>query len=86
MQERVVFPAEGLEYVVQGLANVRLLAAVREGAKNKGRVDKGLLMIRTLQAGVVEPHLREPDVTALMKDHPGVALQLAVRIAKLTTG
>ena len=84
--ERVVFPTEGLEYIVKGLTNVGQLAIIRERSKCKGRVDEGLLMIRSLEAGVIEPRMTEQSVTDLMKAHPEVALQLAVRIAKLTTG
>lgn len=83
--ERLVFPVEGLEYVIAALPIPRL-AVVRQRSMRKGRIDEGLLMIRTLEAGIVEPRLTERDVTDLMKTHPEMALHLAVRIAELTTG
>lgn len=86
LTERLVFPTEGLEYVVRGLTNVGQLAMVRERSKLKGRVDERLLMLRSLEAGVIEPRLKEKDVSDLIKAHPEIALHLAVRITKLTTG
>lgn len=84
LTERMVFPTEELTYTVQGFTRIDQLAFLRERSKYKGQIDKGLLMIRTLEAGVVEPRLSEADVTTLMRDHPEVALHLAVRIASLS--
>lgn len=81
-----MFPAAGLAYTVTGITNVRRLALVRERSRRNGRIDEGLLMIRSLEAGVIEPRLTEQEITALMASHPEVALHLAVRIAQLTTG
>ena len=84
--ERVVFPKEGKAYTVRPLRSVAQLAILRERSKVRGRVDDGLLMIRTVEMGVVEPRMSEADVLALMKDAPDVAAALAVRIIELTTG
>jgi len=83
-QERLVFARENLTFTVQALATTRQIAILRESSKVRGRVDSRLLMLRTLEMGIVDP----PGTNAetLITDYPEVALLLAVRIADLTTG
>jgi hypothetical protein len=84
--EKLVFPAQNLSYTVRGLHPVPEGAILRERSKIGGKVDPHLLMIRTLELGVTEPRLDENAAQALVKEQPEIALHLAVRIAKLTTG
>jgi hypothetical protein len=84
--EKLVFPAENLTYTVRGLRPVPEGAILRERSKVGGKVDSRLLMIRTLEMGVVEPRLDSKAARALVREYPEVALRLAVYISELTTG
>lgn len=84
--ERVYFADGQAAFVVQPLTSIRQLAVLRERSKRNGNVDKGLLMVRVLEMGVLEPPLDEADVLLLMKDYPDRAALLAIRIVELTTG
>ena len=84
--ERVTFPQEKLAFTVRPLRSAAQLAVLQERSKRKGRIEEGLLMIRTLEMGVVDPRMDEDAVTKLMADAPNVAAALAIRIIELTTG
>lgn len=82
--EKLAFPREGLTFTVQALPVAPHGALLRERSKVKGRIDKRLLMVRTLELGIVEP--AGTNVDTLMSEYPEVAMFLAVRIVELTTG